>query len=276
MSKTPSAGKPLLQPAVLSFFKTRLDADEIARRVDNRPLAELESQVADAFRQILVRAHAGDDNALFSYFKTVRQAVMSFENLVTHEPDRLSAIAAQSSHLPVLLSLNPQDIEAAKERLRLLKVGTKAILPTRPGQRTDWRIYWTQLAIFAFNACNENIRIMPTIEAQLTGAKQSRVKCKYWETDVLGTEYTLSNGDKLTVADWQKDCAKLAGKVTADNLKQWREIIKLCVLEFWNRKTTDYHAALKIVGKTGELESTRRHSAMNRTLQAFKSQFLQR
>ena len=69
MSKTPSAGKPLLQPAVLSFFKTRLDADEIARRVDNRPLAELESQVADAFRQILVRAHAGDDTPFFRISK---------------------------------------------------------------------------------------------------------------------------------------------------------------------------------------------------------------
>ena len=271
----PQAGDPVSGPPVLSLFEKRLTKEEIARSVDKRTLSELDSQVADAFQQLIVRAHAGDDAALGLYFVIVQKAVMSFDNLVRHEPDRLRAIAEQSPNLPVLLSLNPQDIAAAKERLQFLKVGTKAILPTRPGQRTDRRNIWTRLATYAFDACMKCSQEMPQIEKTVGGTNGQRVEKKLWETIELETRYVLPNGSQLEVADWQRDCAKLGGKITPDNLNQWRDCIKFCVLEFWKRSPDDYNLALKTVGATGELESSRRHLAMNRTLQAFKSQFLQ-
>ena len=274
--------RPVLQPAVLTLFEERHDIEEIARRVDKRPLDELVAQVADALQEIIARAHAGDDDALARYFYIARQTVMSSDNLVRHELKRTRAIAELCSDLPVLLSLNPQDIEAAKERVRLLNVGTKAILPTRSGQRTDQRNLWTRLAIYAFNACQENFRRMPQIEKQLAGAKQTRVKRKVWGTIEIGTEYRLPDGSGVVIADWQREGGKLAGQanltgqITADKLKQWRSVIKMCVLEFWHRSKDNYNKALKKVGDSGSPEYSRRHLAVNRTLQAFKSQFLPR
>ena len=272
--------RPVLQPAVLTLFEERHDVEEIARRVDKRPLRELELQVEDALQEILARAHAGDDDALGLYFYIARQTVMSFDNLVRHELERTRAFAEMSPDLPVLLSSNPQDIKAAKERVRQLNVGTKAMMPTRSGQRTDRRNLWTRLAIFAFNACMENSRRVPQIEKNLAGGKQRRVKRKLWGTTEIGTEYTSPDGSWVVIADWQKDGgnlaerAKLAGRITADNFNQWRSVVKMCVLEFWNRSKDNYDKALKTVGASGENESYRRHLAMNRTLQAFKSQFL--
>jgi hypothetical protein len=279
---TPQIDRPVLQPAVLSFYEERRAVEEIARRVDKRPLGELVAQVEDAFKQILVRAHAGDDDALGWYFYIARQTVLSFDNLVRHELDRTRAVAELGSDLPVLLSLNPQDIKAAKERVRLLNVGAKAILQTRPGQRTDQRNLWTRLAIYAFNACLENSRCVPGIETHYAGAKQRRVKRKLWGTIEKGTEYKLPDGSWVVIADWHKECVKLAGQITADNFNQWRSVIKICVLEFWNRSKDNYNKALNEVGNLNNtvpkyrVESYRRHLAMNRTLQAFKNQFLHR
>lgn len=278
----PQIDRPVLQPALLSFFEERHDVEEIARRVDKRPMRELELQVEDALQEILTRAHAGDDDALALYFYIARQTVMSFDNLVRHELKRTRAFAEMSPDLPVLLSLNPQDIKAAKERVRLLNVGTKAMMPTRSGQRTDRRNLWTRLAIFAHNACCQNSRLVPEIEKNLIGAKQRRVKRKVWGTIEIGTEYTLPDGSWVVIADWQREGGKLAGQanltgqITADNFNQWRSVIKMCVLEFWHRSKDNYNKALKEVGNSGESESYRRHLAMNRTLQAFKSQFLPR
>ena len=180
--------QPILQPPVLSLYKELHDVKEIARRIDNRPLCELLAQVKDAFQQILVRAHAGDDEALAHYYNATRQAVMSFDNLVKHELKRTRNIAEFCPHLPVLLSSNPQDIKAAKERVRLLNVGAKAILPTRSGQRTDRRNHWTRLAIFAFDACLKNNQQTPQLEAHLKGVKQKQVKRKSWGPVVGETE----------------------------------------------------------------------------------------
>ena len=277
-----------MSPAVLTLFEERHDADEIARRVDKRPLRELELQVEDALQQILVRAHAGDDDALCLYFYIARATVESFDNLIRHELKRTRAFAEMSPDLPVLLSLNPQDIKAAKKRVRLLNVGTKAMMPTRSGQRTDRRNLWTRLAIFAFHACMENSRRVPQIEKNLTGAKQRRVKHKLWGTFEIGTEYTLPDGSWVVIADWQRDGgnlagqAKLAGQIKADNFDEWKRVIKMCVLEFWNRSKKNYDKALNEVGNLNNtvlkyrVESYRRHLAMNRTLQAFKNQFLRR
>ena len=227
-------------------------------------------------KQILVRAHADDDEALALYFVITRQAVMSFDNLVRHEEKRTRAVAELCSDLPVLLSLNPQDIEAAKERVRLLNVGTKAILPTRSGQRTDKRNLWTRLAIYAFDACMKNVRVVPQIETRCEGAKQKRAERKFWDTVEKRMEYTLSDGSPAIIADWQRECVNLTMPLTADNFDQWKWVIKMCVLEFWRRSPDNYDKALKEVGNLGESESYRRHLAMNRTLQAFKSQFLPR
>jgi hypothetical protein len=268
--------QPILPAAVLKLYEERLSVEEIRGKVDKRPLGELELQIKDAFQQILTRAHTGDDKALGLFFILTRQAVMSFESLVTHELKRTRAVAEQSPNLPVLLSLNPQDIEAAKERARLLNVGARAILPTRTGQRTDRRNHWTKLAIFAFNACMENIQRIPQLELQLSNAKQRLVTRKLWDFIEHGTKYTLPNGKEIVIADWQKKCAKLAPPITADNFNHWKNAVKICVLIFWKDSAVEYAKALKIIGDSGTLESSRRHLAMNRTLQAFKSQFLPR
>jgi hypothetical protein len=108
------------------------------------------------------------------------------------------------------------------------------------------------------------------------------VKRKVWGTIEIGTEYTLPDGSWVVIADWQREGGKLAGQanltgqITADNFDQWKWVIKMCVLEFWHRSKNNYNKALKEVGNPGESESYRRHLAMNRTLQAFKSQFCPR
>jgi hypothetical protein len=285
VNKTPQA---VLQPAVLTLFEERHDVKEIARRVDKRPLHELKLQIDDALSEIIARAHKGDNSALGFYIYIARATVESFDNLVRHELKRTQAFAEMCPDFPVLLSLNPQDIKAAKERVRKLNVGTKAMLPTRSGQRTDRRNLWTRLAIFAYHACMDNSEVVPQIKTHYAGSKRRRVKRMLWGTTEIGTEYTSPDGSWVVIADWQSDGGKLArqakrdGQIKAENFNQWRDVIKICVLEFWNRSTSDYKKALKVVGNERHTEpkytreSYRRHLAVKYTLQAFKNQFLRR
>jgi hypothetical protein len=89
----PQIDRQVLQPAVLSLYEKRHDVEEIARRVDKRPLGELEAQVADALQEIITRAHASDDDALGLYFYIARATVESFDTLVRHELKRTRAFA---------------------------------------------------------------------------------------------------------------------------------------------------------------------------------------
>ena len=203
MNKNPgnNTGEAILGPAVLRLFDERDEVKEIARRVDKRPSHELELQVEDALQEIVARAHTGDDDALALYFYLSRVTVTSFDKLIRYELKRTRAFAEMCPDLPVLLSLNPKDIDAAKERVRLLNVGKKAMMPSRSGQRTDRRNLWTRLAISAFQACMDNSSLVPQINQKLTGTKQRRVKRKLWGTIEGGTEYTFPNGSWVVIAD---------------------------------------------------------------------------
>ena len=274
MKQSKVGAKALLRPAVLHLYRERLPITEMKRLVDARPLHELEAMVVDGFQQILLRAQVGDDDALASYFCTVRQAVMSFDNLVLHEEQRLRSFAEQSSELPVLLSLNPQTIDAAKERLRLLNVGAKAMLPTRSGQRSDRRNFWTRLALAAFEACRKNKQSMAEIEAPLAGAKQSKFSRELWSKQIFGTAYTLADGTQMKIEDWQKDCAQLGEPDAPTGSAQWWTLAEIAVRDFWIRSNADYIEALKNIGSTNKPEHERRNAALKRTQQAFKSLFL--
>jgi hypothetical protein len=268
-SRTSETIHPVSEPADLRTYEKRVSIEEMKRRVDGRPLAELEAQIADALKQILLRAQAGDDEALGSYYLFVRQAVMSFDNLVKHEEARLRAVAELSSDLPVLLSLNPQTIRAAKERMRLLKVGANAMLPSRAGQRTDQGNFWTHLAKWAFEACRKNKLHVAETEARLASAQQTRVTCKLWGGEIQCTQYTLLDGKPLVIADWQKECAQLGDADTPKDIARWWELAKVAVLDYWQREGEHYQEALRTIGKVTSKEYDRRNWAVKRTRQAF-------
>jgi hypothetical protein len=188
-------------------------AKEIAALVDKRRLAELHGQVADALSQMLYRAHCGDQQAVKAYVLATNHAVDSLQTLAKHQPLKVRRQSQTYSHWPVLLSLNPQDIEDAQQRLKSLGVGTNSILPTKSGQRVDYRHPWTQLALLALTACAKNKHAIPELVALCAGAKSERKVLKLWErTEHGATLYQLGNGDVVIIADWQEKCTKLRSR----------------------------------------------------------------
>jgi hypothetical protein len=249
-------------------------AAEIAGEVDSRSLDDLYSQALDSHRQLLIRAAAGDERAMYFLADRVGMAARYLEILEEAQPEKLRALAQQYPRWPVLLSLNPQDIEIARDRLRRLCVGQKALTPTRSGQRVDRRSFWTRLAAWAVDECYNITRtVVPVLEhhAKCAGARPKRVKERLWGTPVEATYYYLPEG-VLCLTDWEKQCVHLSKPVTKENFGSWWKAVRGFVREFWHCSASGYATALDHT-KTGQhtkTEPERRSMAFDRVEQALR------
>src|SRR5438876_8694795 len=118
-------GRWVYRGAVLQPHNKRRSTHEIAALVDKRSLEELNDLVQDAIKEILARAHCGDEKAIAQFARVALEANASLESLANFEPDKVRTVAETSVRWPVLLSLNPCDGKWAKEHLLSLGVGTK-------------------------------------------------------------------------------------------------------------------------------------------------------
>ncbi|MGA9779316.1 MAG: hypothetical protein ACLPRE_10470 [Limisphaerales bacterium] len=128
-------GKWYFQPLFLKPDAPPRPTEEIAALVDKRPLEELADQIEPLVHQILCRAYTDDAAALRKFAHIVRGAVNALGRLTQFRVAAAKTVAATFPTWPVLLSLNPQEIQRAKDELLCLGVGTQAPAPTRPGQR---------------------------------------------------------------------------------------------------------------------------------------------
>ena len=243
----PSSKKPrrIYMGAVLEPRNELRRAKEIATMVDKRPISQLLGQAADALGQMLYRAHCGDKEAIQAYVLASYHAVASLQTLTKHQPVKVQGQAEMFSHWPVLLSLNPQDISDAKQHLKSLGVSTKSLLPTRPGQRVNYRHHWTQLALLALTACARNKVVVPAMKALCAGAKSERKTMQLWGTQLGATFYQLANGDVVVIADWQAQCTKLSSKpISEQNFEQWWSVMEPCILEYWRNPMGNYAEAI--------------------------------
>jgi len=180
--------------------------------------------------------------------------------------------AATFSDWPVLLSLNPQDINSAMQELKSLGVGTRSPLPSKPGQRVDRRNFWTRLATQALAACAANKRLVPELRDFASGAKRERQTREFWpQTRAKATYYYLANGDVVIITDWQSKCVKLSGPISKHNFQKWWDVVKWCVLDYWKNPKGNYAEALKKIGQANEPEWRRRNLAIDRLEQALRS-----
>lgn len=245
--------------------------DAIARKVSNEPLPELHQQVYAALSQILCRAHMGDVEAIISYDTIARGMVGELNRLIEAQPEKVQTRAETCAHWPVLLSLNPQEIESAKAVLRRLQVGTKAITPTGPSQRLNPNDFWTMLAKDALNACQWNQSVVPSLERFVAGLKGKQRIEMFWHVPSRVTIFTLPTGDVITIPRWAKQCVQLSKPLTKDNFSEWWGVLKLCVLHYWYRHRNEYETALGKIGRENEDEWRRRNGAITAVRQAFRS-----
>jgi hypothetical protein len=253
--------------------KTLKPMTEIAALADKRTLDELTEHGEEALKQLLYRAHTGDERAIFLYAGLLRRAINSLDFLATNQLEKVQAEAERQPRWPVLLSLNPQDIKRAKKHLSRLHVGQKAETPTRPGQRLDLNNFWTVLANEALNVCQTNRVVwVPILLKHATGARRERHSQKFWGKKVSATYFYLPGGtDIIIITDWQWQCAKLSEPITTANFKDWWSAIKGCVLEHWRRPHGNYAKALEVVGQPQQEEWRRRSTALDRVKQALES-----
>jgi hypothetical protein len=262
-------------PAVFEPHDTRKPLPEISRLVDHRTLDQLRAQFMDVISQMLNRAHIGDDDALDSFVWLVNRQVDALSDLARCEFTRVQAKAATYPQWPVLLSLNPQDIQRVKQDLEKLNVGSMATIFTGPSQRVDPRNFWTQLATCGLRACRRAKVYTYFLKRHAKGAiRVCPQRRKYWGVETGVTYYYLSNYEAIIIADWHKQCLRLSEPITAVNFKDWWNAIKLCVLHHWQNNhgdTFSYSEALRYVGQTDKEEWQRRYFALSRIEQALRS-----
>jgi hypothetical protein len=251
-------------------IKQVLSSEEIAKQIDNRPLLQLRSQINDVIGQFVVRAAAGDDNAIHGLVAVARGIIAVLDTIEKAQSDKLRAAALESPDWPVLLSQNRQDIEHATETIRRLGVGEEAATPRRRGQKLNPRAFWHQLASTAFEGCRANKVIVPELKRHCAGIKPRRTLTKIWGTRMEASFYYVSSVDLIVITDWEDDCVSLSTPVTSLNLKQWWHVVKHYVLEYWYGFPQEYAAALLQIGRS-DLEGWRRRDrAIGRLKQAFR------
>lgn len=169
-----------------------LPSEDIAARIDNRTTLQLKEEQDKVTGQIFVRAVAGNLSAIFMLPDLAQGIVEALEKVEQAQPKLLRFAAEKSHNWPVVLSPNPQDIDAARDRVKRLKVGSKADTPRREGQRVDPRNFWTRLADDAFSECRTCMVFVPKLQSLCLGVKPHRQRRKAWRTEMPANIYPVS------------------------------------------------------------------------------------
>jgi hypothetical protein len=263
----------VLRPSPLRLRKQLTpirNAEEMARRIDKRPLLELKSQIDEIVGQVVVRAAAGDDNAIHNLVSMARGIATALETIQRAQPKKVQAVAEESVNWPVLLSPIKQDIDHARRQIEVLQVGRKAPSPRRPGQKIDPRGFWTRLAEAGFKVCQDNRILVPVFQAHCEGTTPMRNSHKSWGITAEASYYYVTPTDVIIIADWETTCINLSLPVTRDNIKDWWHAIKHYTLEYWTGFPDEYDEALRQIGHEDDEEWQRRGCAVDRVEQAFR------
>jgi hypothetical protein len=260
------------RPAVIRAKGGIIPQEQIRILVNEQSLEEVCDQFDTAVKQLLFRAHLGEERAARLYLARVSSAIVSLEPLVSGQMPMMKVVAATLPRWPVLLSLNAKDIKHQKSRLTKLKVGSKAVTPTGPGQQSDLHSFWSELAKKAYDACEFNRHLVPFLMKMAADKPTQSRSAEYWQTDVNAKFYYLNaSREVIIIADWQAKCETLPATVNTSSFPPWWAAVKGCVLEYWHNHPAEYNRALKEIGNSTEIESRRRNLAMTQLRQAFKS-----
>jgi hypothetical protein len=236
--------------AVLNPRDKLRPVQELSKLVDRRTVRELKQEAEGALKQLLCRAHCGDAQALGLYVRITRAAVQSLELLAKHHQHGVRAEAEALSDWP--LNLNQHETEWAKRELKRLSVGAKLPLFGKRSLR-DWhRNVWSSLAWDALVACGENKRVVPFLKQLAAGAKIERKMLRYSrQSKAWATFHYLGTGDVVIIADWQAKCAKLPKTCTKGNVADWWNVVKECVLHYWQNPAGNYLETLTRIPDIG-------------------------
>lgn len=273
--------------AVLNPRDKLRPAQELRKLVDKRPTSQLKREAENALKQLLTRAHCGDTQALGMYVHITRAAVQSLELLSQHHQDGVRAEAEALPDWP--MNLNQHETGWAKRELKRLKVGEKLPLFGKQSLRGRRQNVWSRLAWDALVACGENKRVVPALKQLAAGAKTERKMLRYSrQKHAQATFHYLGNGDVVIITDWQAKCARLPKTCTKANVADWWNVVKECVLHYWQNRGGNYLEVLALIpdiGGTHDLSSKpradeyykqnkeyrKRNAALARIKQAFES-----
>jgi hypothetical protein len=250
--------------------------EKLAGKIDTRSLDELMSEPTYATGQLLLRACCGDEQAIFFFAMRVSEHVYYLETLSKYQPDKVRSLASTYDRWPVLLSLNPQDIQIAMDQIKSLNVGAAAAMPTRTGQKVDRRIYWTRLVQWAIGecmTCGMYVKILERLAAKRKASAKT-VETKIWNKSVHATCWYLRDGNTynaLVITEWEKHCASLAVPITDRNFNEWWSVVQEFTREALYSSEELYSAALREIGQTNRPKYERRSMALDRVRQTLKS-----
>lgn len=247
-----------------------LPSEEIAARIDERTLVQLKKEQDEVTGQLFLRALDGSVEAIFMLADLARELADALEKVEQTQPGLLRFVAETSANWPVVLSPNPQDIKAAIDQVKRLKVGLTADISRREG-RIDARNIWTQLAEYAFNTCLTCRVFVPKLLSHCSGVSPHLQHPNAWRTEMKAEIYPVSPTDQIIISDWELRCVGLSRPVTRENFAQWWKCVHDCVLEHWWVYRDEYCKALRQIGRENEEEWRRRGMALDRVKQAFES-----
>jgi hypothetical protein len=226
---------------------------EASKLVDQRTITELKLQAEGALKQLICRAHCGDAHALSQYVRITRAAVQSLELLSNHHRGGVRAEAEAFPDWP--LNLNQHEAEWGKRELRRLGVGAKMPFSGRHSLRDRRRNLWARLAWDALVACGENKRVVPALKKMAAGAKTERKMLRYSrQSEAWANFHYLGNGDVVIITDWQAKCVKLPKTCTKSNVADWWNVVKECVLHYWQNPAGNYAETLARIPDVGVLQ----------------------
>jgi hypothetical protein len=300
--KTYSSGPP---PELLQFRPNRFRAfyfdlpsetlrptEEIAARLDTRPLSELDELTGDSLRQMVLRARTGDAVAMRLVADRAYSLLRHVELLEKVQPQMVKEIAESRDRWPVLLAPTsapakpndpkresrryPKELEAVLGRLHKLNVGAKAWIRASPGRAADKQSYWAQLARWAVEECYAAGALVKIYgrKAAAVGAQPQRSTTKLWNSRVEATYYYVREGTicaVLVITDWEKRCASLSTPIACENFAAWQSVIREFVREYWASAKPAYQHALNLIRQSDRPEHDRRSMALDRVKQALKT-----
>jgi hypothetical protein len=207
------------------------------------------------FNDLLLKAHAGDADALRRYARYTRSLCHQLELLSARCPTLAKEVASGFSDWPINVSLSGSRVGelggAVRELLERLDVGgDKAPLPAYPTQRSDPKNIWTQYALNAHRCLLNNKALVPhLLELSKRATRKFHSPLREFKTDHWATWYEVE-GKIVLIVEWQVQCIDLPERMTKDNVCQFMEVATLAIREFWLNEPEHYRRLRATLGNS--------------------------
>jgi hypothetical protein len=240
--------KPLGETSFpLTFFDKLSIHEKRVKGSSNFTNFELKMRMLRDGGELFRRAYKGDSGAVSELAVLARNLANELNLFAKLQPALIRDIAKSYDEWPVVLSFIDKKKDAGSWQSffkETLKLGEDSFCCTNRRQKIDLSNTWTRYVWFALKAMRINKVLVPSLLNKCKSKPCIQPSVRIGRT-VLRTRFYELQRETVKISEWARLCCHLPDRLTNDDavIRQFMELLKLAVLEYWLHNPDEYEKA---------------------------------